>query len=84
MVGMIYVEIYNEKIRNLLAENDDANKGIKLVDVDGAFELQGVDLEIVNSVDQITKWLEKGDKKLATASTNMNEHSSRSHAILQL
>ena len=76
-----YIEIYNEIIRDLLAEgnvidiHEDPNIGVIL---------QGVkEIEVENS-DSFYDILSVGNKKRTTGSTNNNETSSRSHAVLRV
>ena len=84
LMGMIYVEIYNETIKNLIGKDGDADKRIAVTEVDGLFEIMGVEQTIVGSAEHIYGLLETGDRARAVARTNMNEHSSRSHAIFRL
>jgi kinesin family member 18/19 len=81
-VKISYVEVYNETLRDLLgtgSENldlrEDPNKGSVLI---GVKELE------VNTSTQVFELLLKGNKNRTTESTNMNETSSRSHAVLQI
>ena len=75
MMAMIYIEIYNEKIKDLLCPRDD--KKIIITDINGQFDVEGVEQKVVATSEEIMKLLTLGDKKRATAATNMNEHSSR-------
>eukprot|EP00794_Sanderia_malayensis_P019043 gene19043-20956_t len=78
-ISVSMLEIYNESIRDLLA-----TKGLPLdikqckegVHVPGLQEIE------VRNVDDVNNVFSLGHKNRSTASTNMNEHSSRSHAIL--
>ena len=76
-----YIEIYNEIIRDLLSEgnvidiHEDPNIGVML---------QGVkEIEVENN-DNFYDLLELGNRKRTTGSTNNNETSSRSHAVLRI
>nr|OQO22120.1 hypothetical protein B0A51_10784 [Rachicladosporium sp. CCFEE 5018] len=78
-VKVSYMEIYMEKIRDLLAPQNDnlpihEEKG-RGVYVKGLFEIY------VGSVEDVYVVLEKGGASRATAATNMNQESSRSHSI---
>ena len=75
MMAMIYIEIYNEKIKDLLCAKED--KKIIITDKDGQFDVEGVEQKVVATSEEIMRLLALGDKKRATAATNMNEHSSR-------
>ena len=51
---------------------------------DNTVEVPGLKQEHVCSVDEVLKALDRGNANRATASTNLNEHSSRSHMILHV
>lgn len=77
-----YLEIYNEAIRDLLANKyecldlrEDSEKGLI---VSGLLEIE------VNSPEQVMKLLALGNKNRITESTSCNEFSSRSHAVFQI
>lgn len=79
MVKVSYMEIYMEKIRDLLVpQNDnlpvheDKQKGVY---VKGLYEFY------VGSVGEVYQVLERGGQARAVAATNMNQESSRSHSI---
>lgn len=81
-VKLWYLEIYNENIRDLLSNSDeyldlreDPTKGVI---VSGITEITATSSKHVLGV------LKKGNKNRTTESTNANETSSRSHAILQI
>ena len=81
-IKLWYLEIYNENIRDLLVNNsenlelrEDPNKGLI---VNGIKEITP------KSSEHILNILKKGNKNRTTESTNANETSSRSHAILQI
>lgn len=81
-VKLWYLEIYNENIRDLLSSSDeyldlreDPTKGVI---VSGITEITATSSKHVLGV------LKKGNKNRTTESTNANETSSRSHAILQI
>ena len=82
VIKLWYIEIYNEKIKDLLVNNndnlelrEDPNRGIIINNVT---EL------ITNSSEDILNLLKMGNKNRTTEETNANETSSRSHAILQI
>ena len=83
MMAMNYLEIYNEQIRDLL--KDVTPKTPKIVEQsNGDIVVEGIHQEIVGDESDILRLLSGGDTRRATASTNMNEHSSRSHALFRL
>ncbi|XP_034038771.1 kinesin-like protein KIFC3 isoform X2 [Thalassophryne amazonica] len=79
------VEIYNETLRNLLSDDPNEKLDIKLnPDGSGQLYVPGLTEFTVLSADDINQALELGHMNRATACTNLNEHSSRSHALLMV
>ena len=80
-IQVSYIEIYNEEIRDLLGSREE----IKLHEdpVKGVL-LQGVKELYVENVDNFFDILYKGNQKRTTGKTNVNETSSRSHALLKI
>ncbi|XP_022521730.2 kinesin-like protein KIFC3 isoform X2 [Astyanax mexicanus] len=77
------VEIYNETLRNLLGDNPSEKLDIKMCpDGSGQLYVPGLTEFSVESVEDINRVFELGHMNRATACTNLNEHSSRSHALL--
>ncbi|XP_073785774.1 kinesin-like protein KIFC3 isoform X39 [Danio rerio] len=77
------VEIYNETLRNLLGDNPNEKLDIKMCpDGSGQLYVPGLSEFTVESVEDINKVFDLGHMNRATACTNLNEHSSRSHALL--
>ncbi|XP_054626000.1 kinesin-like protein KIFC3 isoform X4 [Dunckerocampus dactyliophorus] len=82
-ISVSMVEIYNETLRDLLGENVSDKLDIKMnPDGSGQLYVPGLTQVPVQSPDDINKVLELGVVCRATACTNLNEHSSRSHALL--
>ncbi|TDH68551.1 hypothetical protein CCR75_000299 [Bremia lactucae] len=86
IVKLSYLEILNEEIRDLLAivssDSKMSSSGLSVRgDGDRGIFVAGLSEHIVQSVDQASKLLRTGALLRATASTSMNSHSSRSHAI---
>jgi kinesin family protein 5 len=81
VVGVSYMEIYMEKIRDLLKPTSinlpihDSAKGPYVKDLTQIY---------VDEVSQVYQAMELGSMARVTASTNMNEESSRSHSIFVL
>jgi kinesin family protein 5 len=78
-VRVSYMEIYMERIRDLLAPHNDnlpvheeKNRGVY---VKGLLEIY------VSSVQEVYEVMRRGGTSRAVASTNMNQESSRSHSI---
>ncbi len=80
-----YVELYNEKFYDLLSKTPTKEDVLKLREdpKTGAF-LQGATWEAVHNWPDMQRILEKGKAARRTATTKMNEMSSRSHAIFML
>ena len=81
-VTVSMVEIYNERIKDLLDPTKDnlrihekAGKGVYLQDVTENY---------IDSEDQVYQIMRHGNDNRAVASTNMNSESSRSHSIFIL
>jgi kinesin family member 5 len=81
-VRVSYMEIYMERIRDLLAPQNDnlpvheeKNRGVY---VKGLLEIY------VSSVQEVYEVMRRGGMARAVAATNMNQESSRSHSIFQI
>lgn len=85
-VEVSYFEIYNEKIHDLLAISNSANKTPLKVREHPEWGPYVVDLSVhsVKSYKELRNWLLLGNKNRATAATTMNEKSSRSHSIFSI
>jgi hypothetical protein len=95
-LGML--EIYNDEIYDLLntAGSSMAEKkegamragGKASLDIrrnkEGRVEVPDLTKEKVNSIQEVMDLLKRGNSNRATASTDMNEHSSRSHMVLMV
>lgn len=75
-----FLEIYGEDIRDLLDQTKTSNVTIRETREDGVF-VAGAREELVSSHEQMMKALEDGTKHRTTASTRMNQTSSRSHGM---
>jgi kinesin family protein 18/19 len=83
-VRLWYIEIYNENLRDLLTNGkDEENIDLREDPLKGII-LTGINEMTVKSCKDIMIQLRKGNKMRTTESTNANETSSRSHAILQV
>lgn len=80
-----YMQIYNERISDLLNPEASASDNLKVCDTKGkGIYVKGLsDTLITNAADAIAL-LEKGAKNRKVGSTEMNAQSSRSHTILSL
>ena len=84
-VGML--EIYNDNVHDLLVEQDKRNKKTPLEikrNKEGATVVAGLTHEPVSDLKDIETLMKSGNINRATASTNLNEHSSRSHMVLSV
>jgi kinesin family protein 5 len=79
-VRVSYMEIYMERIRDLLVPQND-NLPIHEEKTRGVY-VKGLMEVYVSSVDEVHQILERGGMARAVAATNMNQESSRSHSIL--
>ncbi|XP_053558636.1 kinesin-like protein KIFC3 [Bombina bombina] len=79
------VEIYNESLRDLLGTDPQSSLDIKISPGSGGeLYVPGLTQKSVQSMQDINKILDMGHKQRATDNTNLNAHSSRSHAMLIL
>lgn len=81
LVRVGYIEIYNEKIYDLL----DGGKAdsVKLYETAGEVNVKQLEL-VATSEEEIIEYYERGNKWRRTGETNMNERSSRSHTIFKI
>lgn len=80
-----YLEIYREEARDLLSPHSDTAPAPLSIREDGAgIAVAGLSMHEVASLDAVAALLYKGALARATAATNMNTHSSRSHAVCTL
>ena len=86
-IQISYYEIYNEKIYDLLgpAEAAKTNTPLQIREnpQTGPYIVNLLTLS-ANSASDAKLWLDIGNKRRATASTNMNQKSSRSHSVFQI
>jgi len=84
LLRVSYLEIYNEKIYDLLAE-ETQNEEIKLrEDNKRGVYASPLKEEIVQSPTQLLRVIHRGDTARRTSATQFNARSSRSHAIVQI
>jgi centromeric protein E len=81
LVRFSYLEIYNEQIIDLLS---DTTTSIRILEGKEGVVVRGLREEVVTSPEEIFFLLQKGEVRRQVGSTNMNKHSSRSHAIVRL
>ncbi|XP_063727331.1 kinesin-like protein KIF3A isoform X2 [Symsagittifera roscoffensis] len=80
LVRVSYLEIYNEEVRDLLGK--DQNKRLEVKErPDIGVYVKDLSTFAVNNADDMDRIMTLGNKNRVVGSTNMNEQSSRSHAI---
>ena len=80
VLKMTFMEIYNEKIFDLFTEK---SQNLKLQEKNGRIEVGLKEIEI-RSISEAINLLKSAAKKRTTKLTDMNESSSRSHAVLTI
>jgi kinesin family protein 1 len=79
------LEIYNEKVRDLLNPQTGNPGGLKVrQSPKSGFFVEGLKHVAVSSYADIEHWMGKGTVLRTTASTKMNETSSRSHMVITI
>uniref|UniRef100_A0A7I4YIE6 Kinesin motor domain-containing protein n=1 Tax=Haemonchus contortus TaxID=6289 RepID=A0A7I4YIE6_HAECO len=84
-VSVQFIELYNEEIIDLLANDRSSSFNIRIhEDARGEIYLHGVTTRQVQDLHSTLEILKNGALNRTVAATNMNEQSSRSHAIFSL
>ncbi|KAH8413266.1 hypothetical protein KR009_009345 [Drosophila setifemur] len=76
-----YIEIYNEKIYDLLNKK---NQDLKIQEAGHGMVNVNCDECIITCEEDLLRYLGQGNKERTVGETNMNERSSRSHAIFRI
>ncbi|KAM0994916.1 hypothetical protein EV2_010702 [Malus domestica] len=80
------LEVYNEKIRDLLVDN--TNQPTKKLEIkqcaDGTLDVPGLVEERVYGFEEMWELLKSGSQARSVGSTSANEQSSRSHCLLRV
>jgi len=76
-------EIYNEKIRDLLAEKE-SEEELKILTGDRGMYVKGLTSIPVETEEDVLTMMKRGNSNRSVGKTNMNEHSSRSHSLLSV
>ncbi|CAH2303053.1 kinesin KIF3B [Pelobates cultripes] len=83
LVRASYLEIYQEEIRDLLSK--DQSKRLELKErPDTGVYVKDLSSFVTKSVKEIEHVMNVGNQNRSVGATNMNEHSSRSHAIFMI
>ena len=78
-----YLEIYKEECIDLLAPSS-SSSSLSIREDGNGIQVAGLSLHEASSLSTVHDLLYRGALARSTASTNMNSHSSRSHAIVTL
>ncbi|XP_032679944.1 osmotic avoidance abnormal protein 3-like [Odontomachus brunneus] len=79
-----YLEIYNERLRDLLQDDTGESLTLKEDPTRGTYVAGGLREVTVKDAAECTVLVQQGDQRRAAAATKMNAASSRSHAVLTL
>ncbi|KAI9676539.1 MAG: kinesin-like protein Klp8 [Caeruleum heppii] len=82
-VEVSYLEIYNERVRDLLNPTTKGNLKVREHPSTGPY-VEDLAKLVVRSFQEIDNLMDEGNKARTVAATNMNETSSRSHAVFTL
>ncbi|KAH8586661.1 hypothetical protein B0O99DRAFT_695294 [Bisporella sp. PMI_857] len=82
-VEVSYLEIYNERVRDLLNPTTKGNLKVREHPSTGPY-VEDLAKLVVSSFNEIEHLMDEGNKARTVAATNMNETSSRSHAVFTL
>jgi len=85
-VYLSFLQVYNERVYDLLFEDSDADAPILRVheDAERGIFVEGISQFAVTSKDECMLLLRTGVANRVVRETRMNEHSSRSHSVFQL
>nr|XP_012299766.1 kinesin-like protein KIF3A isoform X2 [Aotus nancymaae] len=83
LVRVSYLEIYNEEVRDLLGKDQTQRLEVKERPDVGVY-IKDLSAYVVNNADDMDRIMTLGHKNRSVGATNMNEHSSRSHAIFTI
>ncbi|XP_033100140.1 kinesin-like protein KIF13A isoform X3 [Anneissia japonica] len=82
-VEVSYIEIYNEKVRDLLDPRGKQGLRVREHKIYGPY-VDGLSALAVSSFQDIESLMSEGNKSRTVAATNMNHESSRSHAVFNI
>ena len=82
LIKITYVEIYNEKIIDLLCDRD-INLNLR-EDIEKGVFIENVKEVVVNNYHEAYDIITQGVKRRHVSETNMNEQSSRSHSVFTI
>lgn len=76
------LEVYNEEIHDLLVERGSSEEKLEVKMGEHGNYVPGLTSRRVNGMQEVLNLIAMADKHRTSATTNMNEHSSRSHMIV--
>ncbi|KAJ3323203.1 kinesin-like protein Klp8, partial [Blyttiomyces sp. JEL0837] len=82
-VTVSYIEIYNERVRDLLNPSNKGNLRVREHPQLGPY-VEDLTKLVVTTYENIETFIDLGNKSRTVAATNMNETSSRSHAVFTI
>lgn len=84
-VRVSYFEVYNEHVRDLFQPRTDPPQYLKIREspIEGPYVKDLTEIQVKNYT-EILKYMRMGDSSRTTASTKMNDTSSRSHAVFTI
>ena len=87
-VRVSYFEVYNEHVRDLLSSHQSTAAHpnylkIRESPIEGPYVKDLIDVPVKNYT-ELLRWMRLGDNSRTTASTKMNDTSSRSHAVFTI
>ncbi|NP_999777.1 kinesin-II 85 kDa subunit [Strongylocentrotus purpuratus] len=83
LVRVSYLEIYNEEVKDLLGKDQQHRLEVKERPDVGVY-VKDLSAFVVNNADDMDRIMTLGNKNRSVGATNMNESSSRSHAIFTI
>jgi hypothetical protein len=86
-LSVSYLEIYNEKIYDLLSndrDRQDLSKSLREDPKTKTFHVDGLTDVLVTDADALRRVIEDGNRRRSVAATQWNQGSSRSHSLLTL
>ena len=84
LVSVSMIEIYGDEVYDLLPASGVRTKRIPREDACKKVRIQGLTRVLVRSLEDCLRLIETGSAKRCTATTGVNESSSRSHAIIDI
>ncbi|KAI8375496.1 kinesin motor domain-containing protein [Blakeslea trispora] len=81
LLRVSYMEIYNEKIKDLL---NTENNQLEIIEDKKGIRVRNLQERIVKTSQEVLNCIEEGESNRHISATDYNQHSSRSHTIFQL